>query len=520
MSQGNISYIKEKGKYITTCRETASLFNLTKDDFDDTYYTFDDSKLENANWFCDEDTGKRIASRQKNRDWSKAVAPLEKVEIQEPLNPNYAFLDYQKVGIYFITKKKTTLLADEMGVGKTAQFIGACNSLMAEKILVVCPSCLKMNWGREFNKFSNRSLSIHEIYAKEDLGQLETNQPNVIIVNYELLIREPYFSAIAKFDYDIAAYDESHKLKSLEAQRTFKVLAPNTGLIHKADRNVFITGTPILNNTFDVYPVVAYAAPAAIHPFLDKQKFMTHFTICRRYKNNIRVVGSKNLDLLNNMLRSSIMVRRTKKDIFGEYGKPIVEIIPIQLDLKDQHLLTTLPGIQESEKGKDPDSLGSLSRERKQLSKAKIKPSKEFIDHLISNQCGKIAIFGHHKDALLSLQKLYKKFNPVLVNGDSTSKEKQNCVDVFSSDDSCQMFLGNISSAGTGLDGMQKACSTMVFIETNWDPATIDQAIARLDRKGQKEVVNVYILVVKGSRDDSVMTAIHNKRYVINSITK
>lgn len=520
-----IEYDKKSGKYEIFNTLIARKLKLPKDIITDDYFTFDDSKLESIAYLAEEETFKRLQKRAKNRRWSRAVAPLKPVDIVQPHNTEYVFEPYQEVGIHWICQKKATMLADEMGVGKTAQFIGACNKLNSKKILIVCPATLKINWEREFDKFgSNPDLTTQIINGKKDIDYLKENgQPNILIINYDLIIREPYKDAIESLEYDIAAYDESHALKSVLAMRTWAVLGneDNKGLVGLAERNVFISGTPYLNHALDAYPILYTVAKFAIKPYRSYAAFRNNFTNWRYHQEREIVMNSKNEDLLNNMLRSTVMVRRTKDQVFSKYKKPEINIVPIELEGEIRNRFVKEYKKDKKEKSvkeliSDVGELGTLSRERSLLSRAKVPKTIEYIKMLRDGGVDKIVIFGHHKETLKSLQAGLKKLNPVIITGDTKAFDRQKAIDSFQNDPKCKIFIGNIQAAGTGIT--LTAAHHVVFIETNWSPSEVYQAIARLDRKGQTEWVIAHILTVKGSNDDRTSSTIYRKDKEISKI--
>ena len=105
-----------------------------------------------------------------------------------------------------------------------------------------------------------------------------------------------------------------------------------------------------------------------------------------------------------------------------------------------------------------------------------------------------------------TVELLSKKFGKqaVVVDGSSTATQKQKNIDKFVKDPKTTVFIGNIKSSGTGVDGLQGVCNQMVFFERSWACEQMDQARSRLNRNGQKNVVNVYYLIGENTIDERI----------------
>ena len=130
----------------------------------------------------------------------------------------------------------------------------------------------------------------------------------------------------------------------------------------------------------------------------------------------------------------------------------------------------------------------------------------------------KLVIFGWHIDVLSIFEAELSKFGTVRVDGGKSPAARQKAVDDFINDDKVRVFLGNIQSAGTGLDGLQKVCSRCYLAEPDWVPAQNEQAVSRLDRFGQLSVVNAEIFVAPGSISEKILVRAIEKMNVIHHV--
>ncbi len=135
---------------------------------------------------------------------------------------------YQKIGVAFLTSKKKSLLADDMGIGKTAQAICACNELKAKQVLVVCPASLKLNWQDELGMWLKEDL---KVYIVQKRSAIIPKNANIIIVNYDIISHSNIYYQLRNRKYDVVIMDECHYLKNMKASRT-KTMLGSKGLIH------------------------------------------------------------------------------------------------------------------------------------------------------------------------------------------------------------------------------------------------------------------------------------------------
>ena len=164
------------------------------------------------------------------------------------------YMPFQKAGIEYALDRKDTIIADEMGLGKTVQAIGFINEVKAERVLIICPASLKLNWKRELERWLlNRDLNLGIVTGGTTQTALEAD---IVIMNYELVGKHRN-----TFDvFDVLVCDEAHYLKNGKAQRTAHVLGGKIKSRYingiRAKRRLFLTGTPIMNRPVELYPML------------------------------------------------------------------------------------------------------------------------------------------------------------------------------------------------------------------------------------------------------------------------
>ena len=108
-------------------------------------------------------------------------------------------------------------------------------------------------------------------------------------------------------------------------------------------------------------------------------------------------------------------------------------------------------------------------------------------------------LFSWYKQSIDKLKIHLKKYNPAIINGSVTAKAREKAKESFIIDPKCKVMIANPLSGGVGIDGWQKVCSYIIFVEVCPFPGAFEQAVGRLERSGQTETVNVYLLVPSGT---------------------
>lgn len=496
-------------------------------------------------------------------------------DLDIPVPKGLSYYNFQKAGIEYALKLDNVLIADEMGLGKTIQAIGVINHEKPRKILAVVPASLKLNWKREFERWLVDNYSISIIGSKPDY------EADIIIINYERLRSQmKQFLSLVEVDketkdrvctvcgvrfktdnyaynhidnkhpdkiedkiltneYDLLILDESQYVKNYKAQRTQSVIR----IAKRAKKRIFLTGTPILNRPIELFTPLSVLRSEIVKK--GWQHFVTHYCAGYRGRFGWHTGGASNLEELNKKLRTSVMVRRLKKDVLTELPAKIHSIIPIEAEGRDiqialaeekkqkdkWELVKAELAVMKEDNGEVSDedrkknfeaqvsnlrrevmlAFTEIARVRHQTALAKLPEAIGFIRNILEIQ-DKVVVFTHHRDVL---DKIYREFEDISVKmmGGMDIKERDKSVKRFQEDKKIRLFLGTTQSAGLGIT--LTAGSTVIFIELEWTPSEMNQAEDRLHRIGQEDVVNVYHLVVDGSIDADLSNVLIDKQKVI-----
>ncbi len=407
---------------------------------------------------------------------------------------------YQEEGVKFLTSGFHKLLADDMGLGKTIQVIEAVNRLQLQSWIVVCPAQVKFQWAREIAKWDKFNLPIYVVISGKSRIPASAS---VIIVNYELLLRDSIYRQLLargkQTPYGAVVCDEAHYLKNLKAKRTRRLLS-NTSFIQYAQYKWMLTGTPVLNRPIEIYPMLRTLSPQSIEPHLSWVEFGRYFCQGRKDIGGWNMSGHGHVEELSERMQD-FMLRRKKDDVLDQLPDKVETLIELDVKapagLEDTHIATV----------------------RRLLALAKLPEAVTYIQNMLE-EVDKVVIFAHHRDVIEGIQKGLTDYDPVILYGGMTADDKQGSVDAFINNPNTRVLVANTQAGGTGIDGLQHCCSYVVFIELDWSPGVMDQAVDRLRRIGQKNTVFVHYLAVPDSLDTAMKETLDEKRSVISRLVQ
>lgn len=407
---------------------------------------------------------------------------------------------FQEEGVRFLTETRNALLADDMGLGKTVQVVAAMNRLGCSSVVVICPAQVKIHWARTIKRWADKPLSVFIVEGGK--AQIPHNA-NVIVVNYELLLRARIYKQLVargeNYGYDAVVMDEAHFLKNINAQRTKKVLGKGS-FLRNAKRRWALTGTPVLNRPVELYPLAYTLAPQCIEPYLSYKAFTERYCAARfdPIMRELNVKGASHVAELASRIEP-FMLRRKLEDVESQLPSVVETVVDVAG--------LTLAGL---------DSL-PMSSARRELALAKIPFSLSYIRDTVE-QVGKVVVFAHHRDVIQGLQSGLSDLGAVVCYGGMDPNQKQRSIDSFVNSPSTQVFIAQTVAGGTGIDGLQGVCNYAIFIELDWSPGIMDQAVARLRRIGQQNTVFVHYLSAPGTMDEDMEQLLRHKRDVISRL--
>ncbi len=426
-------------------------------------------------------------------------------------------LPYQLDGIAFAAGMGRAILADDMGLGKTIQGVGVAEFLAREvdirKVLVICPASLKSQWQAEIRRFSERDCQL-VIGGMRDRRVQYGNDCFFTICNYEQVLRD--ILAIEQVRWDLIILDEGQRIKNWEAKtsRIIKGLKSRFALV--------LSGTPLENRLDELFSVVEFIDDRRLGPAF--HFFNRHRLVDERGK----VLGYKNLDLLRERLRP-ILLRRTRQLVMQQLPPRATEIVRIpptdeQLELHGSHMFIVGTIVH-----KKFISEMDLLRLQKALlmcrmsanatglvdknfpgHSSKLEKLDELLGDLAQEDGRKLILFSEWTTMLDLIEPLLTKHKMpfVRLDGQVPQKKRQELVHEFQTDPRCQAFI-TTNAGSTGLN--LQAANTVINVDLPWNPAVLEQRISRAHRMGQKQPVQVYILVTEQTIEENLLATLSAK---------
>lgn len=429
--------------------------------------------------------------------------------------------EYQREGILFGLDRRRLLIGDEPGLGKTLQSIGIVDCASAYPCLVICPSSLKINWQREFEKFTDKKALVLDNATRTSWPYLlGMGMFHVAIVNYESLKKffvwdikggKTFTLKDVVFNRDINIFksvimDESHRLKDPSAQQTMFT----RGIVEGKEWRILLSGTPVVNHAQDLVAQLAIMG-RLLSDFGGRGKFLAEYG------------ENENLSELSDKLYDRCMIRREKKTVLTQLPDKTRTDLHVDISNRDEYDLAaadlaaylreyTECTDREIRRKMRMEALVKFMTLRSLASKGKVKQAADFIRNFLAN--GKpLIVFCSLKEIVKALQKQFP--DAVRVTGDDNLAEKQAAVDAFQSGEA-QLIICSIKAAGVGLT--LTASSNVAFVEFPWTYADCCQCEDRAHRIGQKNNVNCYYLIGRKTIDPVLYNIIHKKRSIANQI--
>jgi SWI/SNF-related matrix-associated actin-dependent regulator 1 of chromatin subfamily A len=420
-------------------------------------------------------------------------------------------LDHQKEAIQNLLENKKFILADDMGLGKTTSTIIAALESSSKKVLIICPATLKINWKREIENYSNKSIYIAE-------SKNFSTEHDFVIINYDIIknFHDPKKkddSQVLAANFDLVVVDEAHYIKNGTAQRTKLI----NDIVKQVDRLWLLTGTPMTSRPMDYFNLLSL-----VDSPVSKNWMAYAIRYCAGYQFKVgnrkvwNITGSSNLEELRERTSGTIL-RRLKENVLD---LPEKIITPVYLKLKSKAYEDVM-GEYYDWYDKNPEESKSLTVQFSKLTKVrqiiadeKIQQTIELAENIIE-QDKKVIIFCNFTDSLNKIVEHFGK-TAVKLDGSMSQSQRQFSVDQFQENEKIKVFVGNIKAAGTGIT--LTAGEAAIFNDLSFLPSDHAQAEDRSYRYGQKNNVLVYYPVFENTVEAIIYDILNNKKQVIATV--
>lgn len=443
---------------------------------------------------------------------------------------------YQEQGAMHLAFGRRAMLADDMGLGKTVQAIAAAALLKEmrdiQKAVIICPASLKHQWAREIRRFTSLSVTIVEGNL-EERRKLYSDPSFFKIINYELVRFD--MDELLKLHPDLIILDEAQRIKNWRAKTAMMVKS-------LPSRYAFVlTGTPLENRIDELYSIFQFLDPRILGPlwhFNDR-----FYELEKRESGTYKVLGYKNIDQLRMLIKPYIL-RRTRDEVLKDLpprtdNNFFVEMTDPQWDAYNEFKEKLAKLISASKRRpltpKERELLlmymikmrlicNALALHDKEIElkdSEKTAPKLGELDEILTEEIAsnghKAVIFSQWATMLALTEPILKRIGLgyVKLTGDVPSAKRGDLIQKFFDDPDCRIFLST-DAGGVGLN--LQAASLVINLDLPWNPAVLEQRIARAHRHGQLSSVQVINLIAKGTIEERMLDTLAEKKNVFATV--
>ena len=467
---------------------------------------------------------KRVSQRENDRKEFLADVEAGKRSLQM-LSSN--LFPYQEQGMLHLAFQGRAILADEMGLGKTIQAIAACELLRrlnrAKRVLVVTPASLKGEWEEQIQRFTGLPTLIVSGTRPERLSHYK-KETFFYLVNYEQ-VRSDFEEIQALINPDIVILDEAQRVKNWQTKTAWAVKQL------KSPYAFVLTGTPIENRIEEIYSIMQVVDPKILGPLY---KFNQDFY---EFDEKGKATGYKNLDQLHQRL-NTVVLRRRKKDVEEQLPERTISTRFVHMEDEQQvrydeysdkvarmlHILKKRPLTLDEQKRLQmylacmrmlSDTPYILDEECREC--PKLEELEQILTGLLTDPDCKIIIFSEWERMLFLVKELAEKMgiNFAWHTGSVPQVKRRVDINRFKEDPNYRLFLST-DSGSTGLN--LQVANVVINLDMPWNPAKLEQRIARAWRKNQSRVVQVFNLVTENSIEHRMLSLLSMKQAVADAV--
>ncbi len=439
----------------------------------------------------------------------------------------HALYPYQQEGMLHLAFTGRALLADEMGLGKTVQAVAACELLHRikdiQRVLVISPASLKGEWEEQITKFTNLPSRIIQGARSKRLHQYR-KAGFFYLANYEQ-IRMDVEEINTILAPDVIILDEAQRIKNWQTKTAISIkrlISPYAFVL---------TGTPVENRIDEIYSIVQFLDPHIFGPLF---RFNRDFY---QLDEKGHASGYKNIDKLHTRLQS-VMLRRRKEDVEGQLPGRTVNTYFVPMH-NEQHL-------RYEEYESKVARLAAMARNRP-LKKEEMERLQQYLacmrmlcdtPYILDQDCRispklkelvtilqeiledgdhKIIIFSEWQRMLELVREQTREMglDHAWHTGEVPQPKRREEIRRFKDDPECRLFLST-DSGSVGLN--LQAADVVINLDMPWNPAKLEQRIARAWRKHQKRPVQVINLVTEHSIEHRMLSLLEQKRLLAEGV--
>ena len=429
---------------------------------------------------------------------------------------------------------RTFLLADEPGLGKTAEALLAAEAANAYPLLVVVPSVVKTNWAREAARWTPRRPAT----VVQGDGEAVDGFANIVVLNYELLDR--HMGWLGDFDFRGMVVDEAHFIKNKTSQRSQRVLALSERIRSRVARPLLmaLTGTPLINDIDDFRAIWQFLG------WIDDSKPLGELMDALE-DTGLTPADRSFYAAARQCVIDLGIVRHRKIDVAADIPARRIADLPVELDervgrsiraaerdLADRmvaryetalanrssdagvegidHNLVRRVARSELKEAKTAKSGENVFTMMRRIGQAKAELAADYAVQL-ARSAGKVVFFAKHIDVMDAAEEIFGRQGVRFssIRGDQTPKVRQANIDAFVNDPDVAVAVCSLTAAGVGIN--LQVASNIVLAELSWTDAEQTQAIDRSHRIGQAVPVTAWRIIAAQTIDARIAELIGSK---------
>ena len=428
---------------------------------------------------------------------------------------------------------RTFLLADEPGLGKTAQALLAADAAKAYPLLVVVPNVVKANWAREAGLWTPRRPATVIHGDGEDIDGFA----DIFVVNYEVLDR--HVGWLGDLGFRGMVVDEAHFIKNKTSQRSQNVLHLSERIRARVPRPLLmaLTGTPLINDIEDFRAIWQFLG------WIDDKKPLPPL-MAKLEETGLEPTDPGFYRAARNCVIDMGIVRRRKADVAADIPARRVADLPVELDDEvgrsiraaerelarrlvaryetalanrgtgapadgiDHHLVRQVATWErESKAAETGENVFSMMR---RIGQAKAGLAADYTAQL-ARSVGKVVFFAKHVDVMDAAEEVFEKrgLRYSSIRGDQSRTAREKNIDAFVNDPDVAVAVCSLTAAGVGLN--LQVASDLVLAELSWTDAEQTQAIDRVHRIGQEQPVTAWRIIAAQTIDTKIAELIDSK---------
>ena len=413
-------------------------------------------------------------------------------------------------------------LADDMGLGKTLQTIcllAHLHELCAEDIsIIICPASLIYNWEQELQKFTPHFTTMVYHGSHRSFDAIASENPNIIITTYGTLRSD--IELLSQITFGVAVVDESHNIKNPSALITRAISQIN------AKTRVALSGTPVMNNTFDLYAQLSFLLPGM---------FGSRDFFKKEYADPIDYYQDESKVKALQKITAPFVLRRTKEQVAKDLPEKMESILWCKMGIEQKNAYNTIKEkvrnsvfLEIKEKGFGSGKLSVIAgmlklrqvcnscllvndEEVTGTESIKTEVLVEELTNLISNH--KVLVFSQFTTMLDLLEESFNNNNIpfIRLDGSTPISKRQDLVNEFQSKETdARVFLISLKAGNAGLN--LTAADYVFLFDPWWNTAVQQQAIDRTHRIGQDKQVFAYQMICKGTIEEKIIQLQQRKK--------